>query len=221
MNLRDLQVISDPYPVLVFDNVFEPSLVRAAHAVWPHPEWDNWHRYNDKYSVKYGSKDGRQCPPPCLTLLDEMSRFPLQDFFGPLAIHNRHYFPDMSYHAGGLHCIQPGGKLDCHIDALSHPLRPWQRVANLLLYVNPNWQMEWGGGLVLHNPDKSFRDQLFPNFNRLVIFCPTDFAFHSVDPIAQEAQARCVLASFFWEHSLEAERNTTAKFEDTANGKQV
>ena len=213
MNLTDLNVISKPYPILVFDNVFPDSLVMAAHASWPHLEHDNWHRYNDENSVKYGSKDGRKSPPACLRLLDMMSEFPLQEFFGPLGLPKCDFFPDMSYHAGGLHCIQPGGRLKCHIDALSHPLRNWSRVANLLLYVTPGWQGSWGGGFSMHNMDKSFNRDILPSFNRLVIFVPTSVAYHSVGDISKGAKTRCALASFFWKHSNEAELNTVAKFE--------
>jgi len=212
MNLTDLQVISKPYPILVFDNVFPTSLLLAAHATWPHLEWDNWHRYNDENSIKYGSKDGRQAPPASLTLLDMMSAFPLQDFLGPLGLSKCDFFPDFSYHAGGLHCIQPGGKLGCHIDALSHPLRHWSRVVNLILYVTPGWKVDWGGEFVLHNDDKSFNSGIAPLFNRLVLFVPTNVAYHSVAPIDPKASTRCALASFFWKQTNNAELNTTANF---------
>ena len=212
MNLRDLEVISHPFPILVFEDVFDPALVRAAYESWPHLGWDNWHRYNDKNSIKYGSKDGRQAPPPCLALLDMMSQFPLDDFIGPLRMEKVPYFPDMSYHAGGLHCIQPGGHLGCHIDALSHPLHPWNRVANLLLYINPEWRQSWGGQLTLHDESRQECKYVFPRFNRLVIFQPTDLALHSVSPIQSNALSRRVLASFFWQRAIGTEQNTTAEF---------
>jgi hypothetical protein len=201
MELSELHIIHEPFPVLVFNNVFPEALLRAVHASWPHPEWDNWFRYNDENSDQYGSKNGRECPPAALTVLDQLSIFPLHEYLGPLKLPKCDFFPDLSYHAGGLHCIRRGGKLNCHIDALQHPIKPWTRVVNLLLYVTPDWNISWGGELNLHREDQSIQDNLIPVFNRLVVFCPTNTALHSVSPVHDNERARCSLATFFWKNA--------------------
>lgn len=211
MNLSELHIIPKPYPVLVFDNVFPAQLARAAFASWPNDTWDNWFRYHDKHSLKYASKCGRDAPASCLLLLDKLSQFPLEEYYGPLKLPVCHFFPDMSYYAGGLHCVHSGGKLDCHIDALQHPIKNWVRVANLILYVTPAWSQEWGGHLNIHNEDQSIAHSVSPKFNRLVVFEPTPVAFHSVGAVSDTSEPRCSLATFFWKQG-ECNLNTTARF---------
>ena len=82
--------------------------------------------------------------------------------------------PDWSLHGGGLHVTYPGGKLGIHhdfnyTDNLSQH-RMYRKV-NLLIYLNENWEQEWGGSLELWYPNLS---GAFKNidliYNRAVIF---------------------------------------------------
>lgn len=76
--------------------------------------------------------------------------------------------PDPEGFGGGLHAIPPGGFLKMHCDFKFHPNRR-KRVANLLLFLNPEWQDEWGGHLVLGEDDATQR-KYAPIAGRAVIF---------------------------------------------------
>ena len=55
---------------------------------------------------------------------------------------------------GGLHRSLPGGFLNVHTDFSAHHSKPgWRRRVNLLLYLNPEWQPDWGGELELWSKD--------------------------------------------------------------------
>lgn len=82
--------------------------------------------------------------------------------------------PDWSLNGGGLHVTYPGGKLGIHhdfnyTDTLSQH-RMYRKV-NLLIYLNENWEQEWGGSLELWYPNLS---GAFKNidliYNRAVLF---------------------------------------------------
>lgn len=85
--------------------------------------------------------------------------------------------PDLM--GGGIHRILRGGKLDIHADFNWQPNRQMWRRINLLLYLNKNWQSEWGGELELWDRDMSkCCVRVEPIFNRVVIFNITDDAYH-------------------------------------------
>ena len=206
------QTIISPYRVEIIDDYFESSLVRAACEAWPRLDWDNWHKYSDKYADKYASKWGREAPIACLKLLDQMSEFPIKKICPGFRL-AENYFPDYSFHAGGLHSYSPGGKLDIHVDALDHPIKNWQRVVNLLLYITPDWQEEWGGAFGIYNNSKELVHKINIKQNRLILFCPTETAFHGVDPISKECPVdRRSLATFFWRHGEKRNLNQVADF---------
>ena len=53
-------------------------------------------------------------------------------------------FLDDERFGAGLHCIPRGGFLKMHVDFNKHP-KGWHRRANVLIYLNENWQEDWGG----------------------------------------------------------------------------
>ncbi|NJM74446.1 MAG: hypothetical protein HC852_00275, partial [Acaryochloridaceae cyanobacterium RU_4_10] len=57
--------------------------------------------------------------------------------------------PDCQLYAAGLAQGADSSFLNIHIDNSSHPVHPWYRRLNLLLYLNPDWTEEKGGHLEL------------------------------------------------------------------------
>lgn len=86
---------------------------------------------------------------------------------------------DPNLKGGGMHCIGSGGKLSVHADYNKHPVNPWYRRMNLLLYLNRHWEESWGGDLQLWNKDMTMMvKSTQPLFNRAVIFNTTPTAYH-------------------------------------------
>lgn len=107
---------------------------------------------------------------------------------------------DASLHGGGLHISVPGGKLDVHLDYNIHPVTGQQRRLSAILYLNPVWKEEWGGGLELWNSDMTACHAVIPpKFNRLVVFENTEHSFHGhPDPLkCPEDVVRISLANFY------------------------
>jgi Rps23 Pro-64 3,4-dihydroxylase Tpa1-like proline 4-hydroxylase len=99
-------------------------------------------------------------------------------------------FPDLDYHAGGMHMLPPGGWLGGHYDAEYHPLFGWERVGSLVWFANTIWEDDWGGQLIIGN------EKFTPKFNTAVYFS-TKQTWHEVLKVTGP-EYRKTLALFFW-----------------------
>lgn len=87
--------------------------------------------------------------------------------------------PDPYYEGGGLHEIQRGGHLKVHADFNWHKRLCLDRRINLILYLNKDWQEDYGGHLELWDRDmKQCVRKVLPVINRCVIFSTTSWSYH-------------------------------------------
>ncbi len=90
---------------------------------------------------------------------------------------------DPHYFGGGTHENLHGMELDPHIDFNLHPKTNLHRRLNLLLYLNEEWDENWGGGLELHTnpwlpPAENEVKTVSPVMNRCVMFETSDRSWH-------------------------------------------
>jgi hypothetical protein len=185
---------------VIIENAIPASLVRAAEAAWPSPQWPYWHRYNGKTGNKYGSMDRCRIPPACLAALDALA-FAVADKIG-------RSFIDYDLHASGMHMLPPGGFLGRHLDAERHPLRPWKRTHSIVMFCNSAWGELCGGELVIG-------DQEIPVQPGTAVVFETANEWHHVNRVNTDISRlhRKTLALFAWEHCEELSGNTSANFE--------
>ena len=182
-----------PFRHRVIDDWTDAELVRAADAEWPDERWPFWHRYENG---KLATKDPLRYPPACAEIVRRMLCLPIAELLGV-----DEAFGDWTCHAAGLHAKPPGSSLGVHLGSDHHPITGWQRAANAVLYVNRQWDEEWGGEFELWDSRgrRSVRP-VEPRFNRLVLFEPSDAAWHAVAPVRGEV-TRKTLTVFFWKHA--------------------
>jgi len=120
-----------------------------------------------------------------------------------------HLLADNELVGGGIHITGPGGRLDVHVDFNYIEERKLHRRLNLLLYLNPTWQDQWGGHFQLWDEDvKSCKATFAPIFNRCVIFETSNISYHGVVPVSPEAGApRKSFAAYYY--TREAPANWT------------
>jgi Rps23 Pro-64 3,4-dihydroxylase Tpa1-like proline 4-hydroxylase len=89
--------------------------------------------------------------------------------------------PDPHLHGAGLHASPTGGKNDLHLDYMVHPLTMKERRLNLIVFLNKNWNHEWGGNLELWDAEcKKCVKVIKPEFNTAILFKTGLASYHGL-----------------------------------------
>ena len=106
--------------------------------------------------------------------------------------------PDEKLYAGGISLMTEGQYLNPHLDNSHDKDREHYRVLNLLYYVTPGWQDDFGGHLELwdEGPGKPQR-AVHSRFNRLVVMQTDERSWHSVSKVLHDGRRCCVSNYYF------------------------
>ena len=105
---------------------------------------------------------------------------------------------DPTIHGGGLHVTLPGGWLAPHVDYARHPkLRHMERRLTLIAFLNPHWEMRWGGQLLFTDPMGKSVYEITPKPGRLVVWESGDLSYHAVRQVAADAPPRVSVAVYY------------------------
>lgn len=172
---------AQPFRHVVIDAFLAPELAEQLLADFPSFE----SRYARNEMGEVGGKAVRMDMPDIsahYAALDRYLQTPefLQTISQITGIPDLLYDPD--YVGGGTHENVDGQGLDPHVDFNYLPKTNWHRRLNLIVYLNREWELGWGGCLDLHSdPWSSENDQiqtLLPLFNRCVIFETNEISWH-------------------------------------------
>ncbi|NDB61264.1 2OG-Fe(II) oxygenase [bacterium] len=112
---------------------------------------------------------------------------------------------DVGLNGGGWHLHSRGGNNNVHLDYNIHPKLGEQRKLNIIIYLTPNWDPSWGGGLELWTHDDNVNQpkemvKLVDNvYNRAVIFDTTQNSWHGLPKYitCPEGVVRKSLAAYY------------------------
>ncbi len=176
--LRDGYVSARPFPHVVLDGLFPDETLEAVLADFPSPDEIEWARFDNPTEKKLGYRYTSPLKRNLRDFLYEMSAPPVLRFLEELT-GIEGLIPDPYFGGAGPHQILPGGFLKIHTDFNWHPLMKLDRRLNLLVYLNHDWEEEYGGHLELWDRGMARCEQrILPVFNRTVVFSTTDFSFH-------------------------------------------
>ena len=168
---------AQPFPHIVIDDFLPPSLLNGV--IDDFRNYNNWGWDNSNYSKDHQVKkffspwnnDGDTTLPINTKLILNYFNSPdvinmLEELTGIKGL-----IADPTLLNGGMHKIDSGGKLSIHTDSRKHTITGNYRRINLLIYLNKDWNKEWGGSLQLWDKDMTTMVQdIQPLFNRVVIF---------------------------------------------------
>jgi hypothetical protein len=87
--------------------------------------------------------------------------------------------PDPYFSGAGIHQVANGGHLDIHADFNFHSKMYLERRLNVLIYLNKEWQEDWGGSFEIWDKQMVTKEATFlPIFNRMVVFSTGSDTFH-------------------------------------------
>lgn len=211
-SVGDQYVRAEPYPHIVLDDLFDEHILRRIISEFPKPSDIEWMQYKNVREVKLASNRDEHFGPTTRLMLYHLNSAPFLTFLTELT-GIRGLIADSYFDGGGMHQIQRGGKLAVHADFNIQSLTKLDRRLNALLYLNPDWQDEWGGHLELwdRNMTRCVK-KIAPRFNRLVIFSTTDFTYHGhPDPLnCPEDVTRRSLALYYFTNGRPADETAEA-----------
>jgi hypothetical protein len=170
---------ADPFPHVVIDGLFENEALEAVLRDFPAPGETRWAHFDNPMEKKLGFYYADSTISDTVRrFLDAMNGFEMLLFLEALTGIDG-LIPDPYFGGGGLHQIEPGGFLKVHADFNVHPKLKLDRRLNLLVYLNKDWQEDYGGHLELWDAGmRECRKRVLPIFNRTVVFSTTDTSFH-------------------------------------------
>lgn len=189
-----------PFPHLAMDGWLIDEAAKTAAHEFPLESNAHWIRYRHVNENKASTHHWEDFPPTIRAIIEEMNspRF--------LALISRitgieDLRADPNIEGGGMHQSWTGGFLNVHTDFTMHRDQPtWRRRCNLILYLNENWDPQWGGALQLWDSRmKENVKRVDCLLNRAVLF-NTPRALHGFpDPLTcPEGQSRKSLQWYYY-----------------------
>ncbi len=190
---------AEPFPHLVLDDVLAVSPAELL-AAFPATDWDGWHRFTDAYQAQkltFDELDRLEGPVRELVWALNAPRFLelLEEITGIEAV-----IPDPYLKGGGLHCSGSGGVLAPHSDFHDYPRLGLFRRINVIVYLNPGWQDEWGGALELYGDAEATQlgARVPARWGRMVIFRTDVRSVHGFAAPVPPGQVRRSVATYYY-----------------------
>lgn len=191
---------SKPFPHVIIDDFLPETILNRVLEEFPQPRSIDWKSFNNVAEKKLASNSELQMGTWTRLLLYQLNSSTFIQFLEKLTGIDG-LLSDPHFVGGGLHQIERGGYLKIHADFNKHQKLNLDRRLNLLIYLNKDWQEEYGGHFELWNRDmKSCQKKVLPIFNRCVIFSTTDFSYHGhPEPLTcPEDRTRKSLALYYY-----------------------
>lgn len=177
---------AQPFRHVAIDNFLRPEIAEAMLRAFPGFEAQFALNEMGQIGGKAVREQVRDLPAPYPALDGWLQSADFLDTMSAITgIPELLYDPD--YVGGGTHENVQGQCLDMHIDFNYHPRNRQHRRLNLIIYLNHQWQDDWGGCIELAedpwDPHNRNRKALAPLFNRAVIFETTESSWHGFSRI--------------------------------------
>lgn len=202
--LRDQYQEADPFPHVVLDGFLPLEVAEsAARGLEESRSSTRWHHFASREERKRATLPGRAMegqPQAARVVLEAMNDPRMVEALSILSS-TEDLEADPTFLGGGVHRIDPGGFLGIHADFNRHPSTRKFRRLNLLVYLNRDWEEDWGGDLELWDlPMERPVVRVAPVLNRAVLFSTTSTSWHGhPDPLrCPQGRSRLSVAAYYY-----------------------
>jgi hypothetical protein len=184
-NIKEEFANAKPFNHVVVDNFFTQETAELLYNEFPAYDSDQWIYYHNALEDKKALNHWDRFPPVTYKAFEYLNSAAFIDLL-KAATGIQDLKGDIGLHGGGWHAHSKGGKNNIHLDYDIHPKMGLQRKINIIVYITPEWNPAWGGGLELWDHDSATGRpnqmvQLVENrFNRAVIFDTTQDSWHGL-----------------------------------------
>lgn len=204
-----------PFPHIHLCDFLDADAALSAAEQFPGTSSDAWIQYKHFNENKAGLAKRELFPAALGRIVDELNAPEFLDWLSKLTgIQN--LIADPSLEGGGLHQSARGGFLNLHTDfTMHHRNKNWKRRINLIVYLNPGWETEWGGAIELWDQKMSrCCASVPPVLNHALIFSTTDHSYHGFPERLRcpEGISRKSLALYYY--TFETDSNFTGRSTD-------
>jgi Rps23 Pro-64 3,4-dihydroxylase Tpa1-like proline 4-hydroxylase/glycosyltransferase involved in cell wall biosynthesis len=223
VNLKDTYNSSKPFPHIVIDNFVDPTLLEDIINEFNTYEFFGHDPNSTQFQVKklfspHSAENLKEMPTKTKGLIDHFNSKEFIQYLEKVT-GIKGLQPDPTLLGAGMHRIKSGGKLSVHADSSKHAETGLYRRINLLLYLNKNWNPDWGGSLQLYDKDMKLQSEIQPLFNRAVIFNTTKDSYHGhpYELNTPEEVYRDSIALYYYTEDMPAEEKaevTSAVWKD-------
>ena len=198
-----------PFRHLIIDDFFDHVFCQALLDQFPPFSEERARDENGNIGRKSTHDNVRELGSSYVKLDDWIQRPEFLEWFGRVT-GTPGLLYDPQYFGGGTHENRHGQDLDPHVDFNKHPVTRNYRRLNLIVYLNHEWNDEWGGAIEFHKDPRLPVEQneiryVSPAFNRCVIFETTHWSWHGFERINlpegdDYPRSRKTVALYFYSH---------------------
>lgn len=186
-----------PFEHIVLDNFLKDSYAEEAVKQFP-TNLDDYYKYCNPILFKYLNDNVDKMPYCIRNIFYALSSEKMiQNMVKLTGIDNLEY--DKYLHGAGLHISPKYGRLNLHLDYEKHPiLEDRQRILNIIIYLNKDWDPSWNGATELWDSDNCVK-KVDVKFNKALIFRTDELSWHGVPEkiMCPEGEYRKTLAFFY------------------------
>ncbi|MBP7388949.1 MAG: 2OG-Fe(II) oxygenase [Chitinophagales bacterium] len=167
-----------PFRYLVMDNFLLAEAAEKLLAAYPAPHQEVWNSTTYIHQKNKLQKSKFEAGSVFQDLFNELNSPQLTDFLTQITGISS-LLGDAKLFGGGLHQSMHGAFLNVHVDFNRHPETKFYRRLNLLIYLNKDWKEEYEGAIEFWDMEqKKQLIQVWPIFNRCVVFETNEISFH-------------------------------------------
>jgi len=176
--LQAAYVAGQPFPHVVIDDFLPVEVAELCLAQFPSVTSDSSITYDRAQERLKSQYNPDELSPAVRSLFYTFNSRPfikvIENITGMKGL-----IPDPYFLGAGFHELSQGGYLSMHADFNHHKPMNVERRINLLIYLNKDWQPEYGGQLELWDDDmQTCIQSVVPLYNRCVIFNTTSRSWH-------------------------------------------